>query len=606
MTLRPWHALAGFVVSFAVVLAGLAWISHTTVALDRAEAEARRRAEVEENVRLALWRMDSAVAPLIARETAQPYFAYQSFYPADRAWDRMFVPPRPSERLAPSPLLSSLPEHVNLHFQFARALQPTSPQVPTPKQRALAEERGIQLVKGADERLRRLSELIGPGAITRALGLAQVEAPNEGEIERAQAPPRGATGYTQEAQTVRNDNEWLMRARTVRQAANTNVAYKQQKLSVLAGSLDKGVGVDMAEGAVIAEEPAMTPLWVGDLLMLVRSTEVAGRRYIQGCWLDRGSLERWLLTEIGDLLPNARLVPASGSKSRARVLASLPLRLEPATDDDPVAGTSAPVELTLTVAWSGVLVAGLAVGLLLLGATSLSERRADFVSAVTHELRTPLTTFRMYTEMLADGMIADEAKRTRYLDTLRSEAIRLSHLVENVLSYARIERGRAGAKRERISIREVIERFTERLIDRAAQAGMDLEIDSGDAPLHVDADAGAVEQILFNLVDNACKYGASTEDKRIRVDATADDGWVVVTVRDHGPGVDAGERARLFAPFSKSARRAAESAPGVGLGLALCRRLARAMGGDLVLEPMGAGNAGAKFSLSLRAARGEG
>ena len=77
---------------------------------------------------------------------------------------------------------------------------------------------------------------------------------------------------------------------------------------------------------------------------------------------------------------------------------------------------------------------------------SLSERRGAFVSAVTHELRTPLTTLRMYTEMLADGMVPDEPRRRSYLQTLRAEADRLGHLVENVLAYSRLERNRRGLR----------------------------------------------------------------------------------------------------------------------------------------------------------------
>ena len=82
----------------------------------------------------------------------------------------------------------------------------------------------------------------------------------------------------------------------------------------------------------------------------------------------------------------------------------------------------------------------LAVGFLLMGAISLSQRRAAFISSVTHELRTPLTTFRMYTEMLVEGMASDPAKQSQYHRTLYRESDRLVHLVENVLSYARLVR----------------------------------------------------------------------------------------------------------------------------------------------------------------------
>ncbi|MCX5677204.1 MAG: ATP-binding protein, partial [Planctomycetota bacterium] len=113
----------------------------------------------------------------------------------------------------------------------------------------------------------------------------------------------------------------------------------------------------------------------------------------------------------------------------------------------------------------------------------------------------------------------------------------------------------------------------------------------------VRADPSAVEQILFNLVDNACKYAAGAADKRIHLVARAAGDRAALEVCDHGPGLSARDARRLFRPFSKSARDAAHSAPGVGLGLALSRRLAREMGGDLVLIPRPAD--GACFAVSL-------
>jgi signal transduction histidine kinase len=220
------------------------------------------------------------------------------------------------------------------------------------------------------------------------------------------------------------------------------------------------------------------------------------------------------------------------------------------------------------------------------GAVTLSERRGAFVSAVTHELRTPLTTFRMYTEMLADGMV-DERRRDRYVRTLQAEAERLGHLVENVLAYARLERNRHGGRVEVLPVAEVVARCQEHLAARAAQAEMTLVVAidaAADAELRVDA--AAVERVLFNLVDNACKYAASATDRRIHLEAGAPAGGAVtLRVRDHGPGVDPRDARRLFRPFSKSAKEAAQTAPGVGLGLALGRRLARAMGGALRVEP---------------------
>jgi len=127
--------------------------------------------------------------------------------------------------------------------------------------------------------------------------------------------------------------------------------------------------------------------------------------------------------------------------------------------------------------------------------------------------------------------------------------------------------------------------------DRLQAPGQAPQVDSrlvswclgGDAVV-VRADPAAVEQILFNLVDNACKYAGASGDRRIHLEAARRGGRALLRVRDHGPGVNADVAGRMFRPFSRSAAEAAGSAPGVGLGLALSRRLARDMGGELRLE----------------------
>ena len=157
--------------------------------------------------------------------------------------------------------------------------------------------------------------------------------------------------------------------------------------------------------------------------------------------------------------------------------------------------------------------------MLLVGVMSLSERRATFVSAVTHELRTPLTTLRMYAEMLAERMVPDEAKRRHYLRTIQVEADRLGHLVENVLAYAQLERGNPTGRLESTTPAVLVERVRERLAGRTSQAGMELVIEphDGNTQVSVRADPGAVEQVLFNLVDNACKYASSAEDHGVHI-----------------------------------------------------------------------------------------
>jgi K+-sensing histidine kinase KdpD len=127
---------------------------------------------------------------------------------------------------------------------------------------------------------------------------------------------------------------------------------------------------------------------------------------------------------------------------------------------------------------------------------------------------------------------------------------------------------------------------------------MGLTIVVGDRPdALVRTDVSVVEQVLANLVDNAAKYAGGSADRRIELEFAASRSRLAVSVRDHGPGLPDRAVRRLFRPFSKSAHDAALSAPGVGLGLALSRRLARALGGDLRLGHNGPD--GVAFVLTL-------
>jgi signal transduction histidine kinase len=208
----------------------------------------------------------------------------------------------------------------------------------------------------------------------------------------------------------------------------------------------------------------------------------------------------------------------------------------------------------------------------------------------------------MYVEMMAEGMVVDEKQSRHYLKTLQAEAARLTHMVENVLAYARLERGRANGCVESIALGQLLDRVQDRLVQRAESAGMEIVVIGEPSARQqcVEANVSAVEQVLFNLVDNACKYAAAAEDKRIHIDLRSSTRGAEICVRDHGPGLPPPRRKRWFRSFSKSAQEAAHSAPGIGLGLALSRRLARHVGGKLQLQT--SEGEGACFLLTLKAA----
>jgi signal transduction histidine kinase len=559
---RPWLVWVAFSLCVASAAWAMARLGGAVLRLERAEAGARRRAELEETLQLALWRMDSALAPLIAEESARPYFAYNPFFPAERAYTSMFAEIQKGDVLVPSPLLTYNDPRVRLHFQLGPDRRVTSPQVPVGNMRDLCEDRYVpaERLEASARRLAELAEWMDAKALAEVLAPAPPARPGAGFVLASDENPSSAKA----------SNEYRMRSKGAQLAQNVKSAQAVP-----------------LQAATSVEQGPLQAAWVGPVLVLARQVRVESGTFLQGCWLDWNAIRAELLANVADLLPGSDLEPVRPGgtpTSPTRMLAALPARLVPRMPAPAAQPGASPVRLALRIAWGGLALAAVAVALLLHGAMALSARRGTFVSAVTHELRTPMTTVRLYAEMLSEGMVADPESRRSYLATLRAEADRLGHLIENVLAYARLERGRKTERREVLSPTELLSHIAPSLDARARQAGMTVVLDdTTPAGARLRTDASAVGQILLNLVDNASKYAGSSEDRRIHIDARAEDHRLELAVRDHGPGIVGNAARRLFRPFSKSARDAAASAPGVGLGLALSRRLARDLGGDLRL-----------------------
>jgi len=524
---RTWAAYAACLV---IAAAGLAALTHRALEADRAEAAARQEAAVEENVRLALWRVDSALAALVARETAN-------------VGDTQRGPP--VMKIVPPALEIFVIDDAGRHRTLVTA----------------ADRHPLRFDAAA-----LVARLPGPAA-----GDPLAEGADAARL--ADLP----------VQQARNASELQARRLAVQQ----NYAAQHQ--------------VAEPAGAAGAPLAALSAVWAGDALVLARHVQPPTKAAaLEGCVLDWPRLRADLLATIADLLPEATLEPVEDASPATdqRLLAAIPARLVPGAVPRLVAPGWSPLRGTLAAAWVAMAVAAAAVGALLASVLALSERRAAFVSSVTHELRTPLTTFRLYSGLLEEGMVPT-AEVPTYHATLRREADRLTHLVENVLAYARLERGRHAARLMPLSVGHLLERATPRPAERAAQAGFEWRLHADDATrrLTVTTDPAAVEQVLFNLVDNACKYARGADPAVIELVASPHGRCLALAVRDHGPGVAPREAARLFEPFRKSARDAAEAAAGVGLGLALSRRLARQMGGDLVCAPPADG--GGRFVLTL-------
>jgi len=352
------------------------------------------------------------------------------------------------------------------------------------------------------------------------------------------------------------------------------------------------------------------PLWLQDELFLVRRVTLERsdslQDFLQGCWLDWRRLSGQLLRAIRDNLPPGSslepvkerpLTVSGGFASWAPVRVMTP-PVDLPTREMPLQGGW----LNLLVGWVFMLIAGLAVGMLLHTVMRESRRRETFVSAVTHELRTPLTAFRLYTDLLAKN--PDPQKTRLYAKTLESEAERLSHLVENVLTYSRLERRGITSHHRVVEVGTLLDALVPRLDEHCLRNQMILDYHMPPVQLRqreILTDPSALERILFNLVDNACKYGKTPDEAMVQMIVDSDAKDLIITVRDFGPGISAVQRRRLFQAYNHGQISTDSPNKTIGLGLNISQQLAIALGGRLIFTPA---EPGARFQLNLQLSAG--
>jgi signal transduction histidine kinase len=226
----------------------------------------------------------------------------------------------------------------------------------------------------------------------------------------------------------------------------------------------------------------------------------------------------------------------------------------------------------------------------------LAQKKDDFISAVSHELRTPLTSIRMYAEMLEKNWVKSPDKAVEYYSNMRQESERLSRLIENVLDFSRIQRGRKKYSFNAGDINKCVMDVVEIMRPYAVLKGFSIRTEP--APIEqATFDADVVTQIVVNLLDNAIKYARDAEDKTITVRTKTDGKFTVIEVEDHGPGVPHRQRNKIFEQFYRSAAEATRETAGTGLGLALVKKFAEAHNG--FVEIISAKPRGAIFRVAL-------
>jgi signal transduction histidine kinase len=223
------------------------------------------------------------------------------------------------------------------------------------------------------------------------------------------------------------------------------------------------------------------------------------------------------------------------------------------------------------------------------------RERERFVSMVAHELRTPLAGLGGYLDLLAGGAVDDPEIGREFVERGRGIVERMAALVGDLLELSRIEAGSLRLEIESCSLAEVCERALAPFAPLAAERGIRLASDLPPRIRTARVDRRRVEQIVANLVANACKF--SPEGGLVELGARVDGPVALLVVRDEGPGIERADRERVFRPFTRLDGH--ERVPGTGLGLPISRDLARAMGGDVELASVP--GSGSSFIVGLPA-----
>lgn len=230
----------------------------------------------------------------------------------------------------------------------------------------------------------------------------------------------------------------------------------------------------------------------------------------------------------------------------------------------------------------------------------LARLQMDFVAGISHELRTPLTVIRTAGHNLQGGLVTNPKQIQRYGALVRDESERLTGIVEQVLRFAGAQAGRVIQKREPASVETIVDEALAATARVTEGAGCMVERDLEPNLPRILADAAALRQAVINLIGNAAKYGFSGAWIGVKASATAD-GFVEITVADHGPGIPPADLRHIFDAFYRGKRAVADQIHGTGLGLNLVKRIAEAHEGTVAVRSET--GQGTEFTLRIPIAR---
>jgi two-component system, OmpR family, phosphate regulon sensor histidine kinase PhoR len=212
----------------------------------------------------------------------------------------------------------------------------------------------------------------------------------------------------------------------------------------------------------------------------------------------------------------------------------------------------------------------------------LRKLKEDFISNVSHELKTPLSLINMFSEMLKSGRVRNETTKGEYYTIIHNESERMTHLIENLLDFASLERGERAKNFENVNLAQLVVHELEAFGYQAQKEGFHVESNIEESVSDTFADPTAISMALLNLLDNSLKY--SGDRKQIRIGVGQKNGYIEISVSDQGPGIPADEQDRIFEKFYRGSTAAGKKIRGSGIGLSITRHVAEMHGGEILLQ----------------------
>jgi signal transduction histidine kinase len=225
----------------------------------------------------------------------------------------------------------------------------------------------------------------------------------------------------------------------------------------------------------------------------------------------------------------------------------------------------------------------------------LSKMKSYFISTVSHEFKSPLTSIRQMAEMLVRDRVPSAERQRKYYTSILKQSERLSHLIDNILDFSKMEEGHKLFHFEKADIIPVVRDMVESFQQHTADQGFHINLAIPEPLPDVVFDREAMEQVIHNLLDNACKY--SGDSREIEVHLLSKGNKIIISVRDNGVGIRKEDHDKIFSRFYRAGEELTQTVKGSGIGLTIVKQIVEAHRGEITVES--SPGKGSTFAVSI-------